>query len=495
MKNLMKISYIGIILISLLFVSCNDFLDEMPSKTSNVEIRTTKHLDMLLANYYSLAGDNNKAMIYSSDDYELPIDLYNARPSNFKQNALMWYLWDINNLVLENSDDCFEKSYSKIFIANTVLEYVDKVEGSDADKSRLKAEAHFIRAYENWNLANTYCMPYANKYFGTIGLSKKTSTSYEQSMVRMTLKETYDFIDEDLQAALKSQENSIDKFWRGNAYAIKGFMARYMLFKGDYANALKYAEEVLAVKSYLLDYNTEMTYGRDYKYNINGKDVIVKVPSTYSQQFDLGDVMQWKENIYMRYLANGSEWYIPSQNLLNMYDKQHDLRYKYHVVENYSYCRSVSNFSAPAYVFFYEGKMPSGITTASLLLIKAECYARLGRTKDAMNAINVLRAKRMSPGYEIQTASSKDDAIMKVLAERRREMPFSIRWFDIRRLNNNETSIDDVVLKRRFYGYTSTSVLNSGSLKDYSLTEKRYAAPLIDREIYLSNGELKQNDY
>ncbi|MCT4601012.1 MAG: RagB/SusD family nutrient uptake outer membrane protein [Marinifilaceae bacterium] len=495
MKNIIKKSYLGIIFISLIFVSCDKYLDEMPSKTSNIEISTTEHLDMLLANYYDIAGEPNRAVVLSSDDYEISVDLYNARPSYFRQTRLMWYLWDTKNLTLENSDSFFEKSYSKIFTANTVLENIDKVKGSKENKERLRAEAHFIRAYENWNLVNTYCLPYSQANMNTLGLSHKTSTSYEQSMERMSLKQTYDFIEEDLNEALKSKNNSIDQCWRGNIYAIKGFMARFLLFKGDYTNALKYAEEVLAVKSDLVDYNTEMSFGKNYKYNVKGKDVFVDVPSTYTQQFDLGDIFKWKEYIYMRYLSNDYEWYIPSKSLLNMYDKQHDLRYKYHIVENFSYCRSLSETSAPGYVFFYEGKLPSGITTASLLLIKAECLARLGRINDAMNAINKLRAKRMTPGFEVLKASSKDDAIMKVLAERRREIPFTMRWFDIRRLNNNETSIDDVVLKRKFYSYTSTSVLSNGSVKDYTLTEKRYAAPLIDREIYLSNGELKQNQY
>lgn len=495
MKNIIKKSYLGIIFISLIFISCDKYLDEMPSKTSNIEISTTEHLDMLLANYYDNTLEHNNAVVLSSDDYEISLDLYNKRPSYFKQKKLMWYLWDVKNLVLENKDSFFNESYSRIFNANTILEYVDKVKGSNLDKESLKAEAHFIRAYENWNLVNTYCLPYSQANMNTLGLSHKTSTSYEQSMERMSLKQTYDFIEDDLNEALKSKNNSIDQCWRGNIFAIKGFMARFLLFKGDYTNALKYAEEVLAVKSDLVDYNTEMSFGKNYKYSVKGNDIFVNVPSTYTQQFDLGDVFKWKEFIYMRCLAYDSEWYIPSKSLMNMYDKQHDLRYKYHFVEDFSYCRFLPEASAPGYVFFYEGKLPSGITTASLLLIKAECLARLGRINDAMDAINKLRAKRMTPGFEVLKASSKDDAIMKVLAERRREMPFTMRWFDIRRLNNNETSIDDVVLKRDFYSYTSTSVLNNGPVKEYNLSEKRYAAPLIDREIYLSNGELKQNQY
>ncbi|MCH4895611.1 RagB/SusD family nutrient uptake outer membrane protein [Marinilabiliaceae bacterium JC040] len=496
MKSIFKKIYIGIFFMSLLLTSCDEYLDDMPSKTSSVQISTIEHLDGLLASYRSFYKEPNNAAIYGSDDYGIPMDLYNARPSTFYQKGLMWYLWDVNNLVLENSDYFFSGAYSKIFTANTILEYVDKVKGSAEDKARLKAEAHFIRAYENWNLVNTYCLPYASKFYGEFGLPRKTSTSYEEPMVRMSLKATYDFIEEDLQEALKSKDNTVDRMWRGNAYAIKAFMARYLLFKGDYNNALKYANEVLAVKSDLVDYNTEMHYGKDLDYTINGNKVSLKMPYTHDEQMDMIDIMAWKEFIYLRVMDHGSWWYVPSKELLDLYDHTNDLRYKYHIVEDYSYDRSIQNYSYPGYVFFYKDRIPSGMTTANLILIKAECLARTGKIQEAMNAVNILRAKRMLPGSHVNlSATTKDEAILKVLAERRREMPFSIRWFDIRRFNYNKTSIDDVVLKRKFYSYNSTTILNNGALKEYTLPEKRYAAPLTDKDIFLSNDQLKQNKY
>lgn len=493
MKNKLFLFIIGI---SSLMISCDKYLEDTPSKTNNIEIKTIEHVNGLLADFAYLSKDSNSAIIYGSDDVEIPIDLYKSTPQSFYYNDLLWYLWDIENNKLKNTDYFFSKSYQKIFAANTVLNSIDKVSGSDIEKNNLKSEAHFLRAYQNWLLVNTYCLPYADKFLSELGLPKKTTIDYKQSMKRMSLKETYNFIEEDLKEALNSKDTDIKRIWRGNIYAIKGFMARFYLFKGDYNEALKYANEVLAVKSDLIDYNTEMHYGRDLNYNYKGENKTIKMPYTHDEQSDFIDILGWKEFIYIRLLTNGSWWYIPSKSLLNLYDKAHDLRYKYHMIEEYSHTRAKTDISYPGYIFFYKDKVPAGITTANLYLIKAECLARMGNYSKAMETVNILRAKRMTPGSHVNlTASSKDEAILKILKERRREMPFSMRWFDIRRLNYNETPIDDVVLKRKFYEYTETSILSNKPLKEYSLSERRYANPFTTNQVVLSKGVLENNKY
>lgn len=494
MKRL-NIYIILLLIVAVCLQSCNDFLDERPSKGSKLEIKTVEHLDALLASgmYYS---ENNKQVIYGSDDYEIPVELYDSRPSLFRNNILMWYLWDVDNLKKERNDELFEGEYRKIFNANVILENVDHVDGAQEKKDELRAEAHFLRACSNIQLVQTYCLPYADKFMNEPGLPLKTETNYEQSLHRSNLRDTYDFIESDLEEALKTQNGDVSQIWRGNLYAVKSYMARFSLSKGDYKSALKYANEVLAQKSELVDYNTEMHFAEDLIVTNGDDQYTLKVPYSFYHQMDLVDAFNWKEYFYIRFLNSDSEWFIPSKDLLTLYDKTNDLRYKYHMVEDYSYNKSIFNMSYPGYFFFNTEKLPSGTTVAEMYLIKAECNARLGNIEEAMSSINILRSKRMLPGaHVILHATSIDDAILKVLAERRREMPFTSRWFDIRRFNYNETPIDDVVLKRTFYSYTSTSIDKGGEVKEYSLPERRFAAPFITREIKLSNGEFDNNVY
>lgn len=112
---------------------------------------------------------------------------------------------------------------------------------------------------------------------------------------------------------------------------------------------------------------------------------------------------------------------------------------------------------------------------------------------------NLLRVKRMSsdcPTINL-TATSQAEALKVVLEERRRELPFTMRWSDIRRFNNNENPEDDVVIKKQFYPFTSSVVLINEPLKEYVLEPKsrKYACPLPQTDIDASNGQLIQNMY
>ncbi len=95
------------------------------------------------------------------------------------------------------------------------------------------------------------------------------------------------------------------------------------------------------------------------------------------------------------------------------------------------------------------------------------------------------------------SAASQAEALVKVLEERRREMPFVHRWYDIRRYNNNEDSSDDVVVTRTFYPYNGSSILGAETPVNFSLEKnsRRYANPLPDTDIIASDNVLKQNTY
>ena len=79
-----------------------------------------------------------------------------------------------------------------------------------------------------------------------------------------------------------------------------------------------------------------------------------------------------------------------------------------------------------------------------------------------------------------------------------REMPFTMRWYDIRRLNNNEDANDDVpALTRTFYPYTSASVQGNEAPITYTLDKnsRRFAQPILNSEIESSQGAIEQNTY
>ena len=76
------------------------------------------------------------------------------------------------------------------------------------------------------------------------------------------------------------------------------------------------------------------------------------------------------------------------------------------------------------------------MSTPEIYLIAAECEARVGDVGRAMALVNKLRDNRIKNNTAL-TATDKDDALKKVLEERRRELAMSgmVRYIDLKRLN------------------------------------------------------------
>lgn len=496
--------------------SCEKFLDERPSKNSSLPVETVAQLNALLENYNIYYADQNPGFLHT-DDYGLTKELFDARPAsnNFVANLLHAF-WDTENIPTATSGDLFWGSTSgewrDVFYANAVLANVDKVEGNPDEKARIKADAYLIRAYAYWQLAETYCLPYTDARKSEPGLPIKRSPSFQENLKRSSLEETYRFIEADLKEALKINKPLVvagrPQHWRSSTAAANGFAARYYLSRHNYAEAQKYADLALGEYSILHDYNVsaDMRYGNNQTVSINSgtpsaSTFTIRYPYTHNNQVDLVDMVGWKEFLYFRMLNYGSWWYIPSQSLLDLYDKTNDLRYEYHIVEGYSYDRGMNTspaYNYPGYIHFFKDRLPAGPTTAEMYLIRAECLARTGNTAGAMTAVNLLRAKRMKPGAWVNlTASSPADAVAKVLQERRREMPFGMRWFDIRRYNSNSDPSDDVVITKTFYPVNLTGAVTNQAPITITIPKdsRKYALPLPFADILSSDGQLEQNKY
>ena len=115
-----------------------------------------------------------------------------------------------------------------------------------------------------------------------------------------------------------------------------------------------------------------------------------------------------------------------------------------------------------------------------------------------MPLVNQLRHARIAKNADdIElSANNQEEAVKSILEERHREMPFVMRWWDVRRLSCNEVSYDDVTLERTFYRVSDNAVDDS-ELDHYVLPvgSKRYAQPIVNLEITRSRGQIEQNAY
>lgn len=498
--NMNNIKKYTIWLLSFCLVGCDEFLDVRPSENSQVEIETAEQLDALLGNYDTFFTEKNLESIIGNDDCGLDAELFKEESQIFQHSYVFHMVKDIEGMSNDSFEQNWQTEYKKIFNANLVLDNLSKVSGDQALKDRLRREAHFIKAVSYYQLVNYYTMLDLPENQNEPGLILKKTTSFEESIPRATIAETYKQIEMELSEALQDKtpiiKNGKFRPWRISEAGVKAFAARYYLQKSNYALALNYANEALNLHSSVVDYNTELSFkDKPYIIKVGDKTINMYVPSTWNSTD--GEILRWKESLYSRVLYNGSNWTIPSKELMDLYDKAHDLRYKYIFIKDYSYYVGAKKVSHPGYSLFGSDIL-SGPSVPEMILIKAECLVRQGKWSEGMQVLETLRVNRIErSGYQKLVATNQQEALKQVLEERRRELPFTLRWFDIRRFNQNQDPSDNVDLVKMFYPYNVASVDFTQPLKEYKLSgnSRKWAMPIPRREIISGQGKIRQNEY
>jgi hypothetical protein len=405
-----------------------------------------------LMNYAQLqkAGDEYPALLTDDIQYSSADSLYsynqdiesNQRLYTFAHGAVF------NDGV---SDNIWEGAYARIFYFNVVINHIENApDATDAQKANLKAEALFARAFEYFNLLITYSKPYNEATAGTdygIPLVINDEDVGSLTYTRNTVAEAYAKIDADLTEALPNLLSVVpnSNTFRPSKAVGYAFRARVYLYKGDFANALINAKASVALNSSLVNLNN---YGiKDSTTAIGRICLLPLLVTPYPEGINN------PENIYARYLPHVfgmNEALYASNDLLSIYGKdlalgQIDKRRVLWYSDN-----SFSTDQFPGrttYCAFIRSNV--GLTTMEAILTAAECYARSGSSSDLTEAArlyNLLRQNRIS-NYQNVTFTSANDALFKILSERRREFAFvgSFRFFDLKRLNNEQAFAKTVI--------------------------------------------------
>lgn len=481
----------------MVFISCDGYLSKTPSPSSGVPIN---NVSQLIAIYDNInIEERNCFAAYSNDDGYLTQELYKASPSTFSMNYTVFYnIFYTDGISSAASDAFWNREYSNIFTANTIINNVDKVEGNFPEKIMVKCNAHFLRAYSYFTLAQYYCLPYCEANKNALGLPKRLNTNFEEEINRIPLDDVYKLIFSDIESADEILDEAVDsKFpWRISKATINALLARIYMVMGNYKDALINAEKALAGAPELLDFN-QLDYAPVTPYPEDGDMPQQDIYNCETSLWNKVKYLHWQEFIYPRIIYMPTQWYIPSDDLVNLYDHDNDRRFLLFFVEHGNRRMYVPH-EAYRYNQFDDGRyIISGLTTAEMLLIKAEAEIRLNKWQDGLKTLDILRNKRYNTGtYVPLTASNQNEALKIVLEERRREMPFSSRVSDIKRYSVNELPDDDVTVVKDFFEI-STSEVFTDKPKTYTIpaNSSLWAMPINDIEISASNNAIQQNDY
>jgi tetratricopeptide (TPR) repeat protein len=359
------------------------------------------------------------------DDHAAYFNQYYSGSAYYKP-YVQTYKWADEIIPVGETDSNMNSLYSSLYTCNVIIsEVMTSKNGTDAERLAIKGEAQVHRAYIFLTLINVFGKAYDPATAATdLGIPLLTTPTVTDNITRASVKETYDLIVKDLTEAIASglkPVNSGRSIWfpsKASAYAL---LARTNLYMGDYAEALQNADAALALQNNLMNLEDYETLG-DYSW-----------PRTFQ---DTENILAKESNTYM---------YAPtvlsfSDELLNSFDTK-DLRYQLFTRSlNTMTYGSLPQGRAYAKELLTGDGRNGGPTVPEMYVIKAECEARAGEAGAAMNTINTLRKKRFKAAdYTDLTAVDANDALVKVLAERRKELMGrgGFRWADLKRLNKD----------------------------------------------------------
>lgn len=447
MKNV--IIYCVLTVSVLCTIGCDKFLDEKSDKKLVVPstlLDLQSILDNSAKNVFSKPGSGE----VSSTDYYLTDANYNALS---RTSLKRMYLWEKDYLFEPGSNE-WSNGYTSVYAANAVLMDVDNIEVGLSNVEMwkdIKGQALFLRANSHLKMAYIWTLAYDEESADAdLGLPLRLTTDFHQKAKRATLRETYAQIIKDFKESIKLLPLQVISAVRPSKAAGYALLARTYLSMRKYEEAGSYADSCLQIYSNLIDYNT-LNLSRNYSFEEFNEETIhfgvIGTPAPLNPSRAIID-----PDLYALYEED---------------DVRKEAFFKRNSNGTFAFKGNYTGTLAPF----------DGVSTNELYLIRAESYARQGKTNEAMKDLNALLSKRYRSGYLPITVSSSSEALDLVLLERRKELLMrGLRWMDIKRLNKEGANI---VLKRIVDGVEYIMQPN----------DLRYALPIPEDVIVLSGIE------
>lgn len=403
-----------------------DFLDSKPN--SNIVNPTN------LSEYQELL-DNYKALNSTGALPQMSCDEYFIiNQSSFDALGLLTYkgayLWSKDLYGGETNIQDWNGEYKSVFYANSVLDGISQFnlqKENQTQYNNIKGEALFFRAYAFYDLATNFCPVYnVATSKSDLGIPLRLTSGIDYTLPRSSLQATFDQIVNDLQEAstLLQDDFSFSNRNRPCKSAVDAMLARVYLYMGNYNAALTSANACLNKYNKLIDYNSvSQTSATPFSYS--------------TDETIFFSVQQYTYTSTTGYAAAGTAAIGVDTNLIKLYSVN-DLRFPIFFAKN-----TLGNYNVKrGYVGggFYAF---TGLATDEIMLIKAECAARLDDPSTALSTLNTLLSKRYQTGtFTPISAPNSTEALNDVLQERRKELVWrAIRWSDLKRLNRDGANI------------------------------------------------------
>lgn len=242
MRNIIK-NIIGLTATSLVLVSCNSFLDELPDNRTTLD--SEEKIKRILVSAYAT---NHYAMVaeFLTDNIE-DLGTDNANSERFYEELAYWK--DTKEVKNDAVKHIWESHYKAIASANEALLAIENL-GNPSNLAPFRGEALITRAYNHFVLVNLFSNHYNTQTSATdlgIPYMSKPETTLSPQYERGNVKEVYEKINADIEEGLpliRDNVYSVPKY-HFNTKAAYAFAARFNLYYEKWDKAVAYANVVL----------------------------------------------------------------------------------------------------------------------------------------------------------------------------------------------------------------------------------------------------------
>jgi len=435
MKNIIKKSWLALFFVGFMTTSCLDALEirQKGEATEEIVYETIEDLQIGLntvyLNYLPDANGNGVGdAIWFSDIFT---DNTKRGASNAGQ-GLETYLWNLQSQS-DTADRIWRNRYATINFVNRALRASERIEqniNNQADQDRfndLKAQFLALRAICHYDVFMYYTTNYTDSNaLSAIKMDYVPETS--DKPVRNNVGEIVDFIFEDLNNARSLITSATNDPFRINLDVIDAFRAKLSLAIADYNTAGTIAEQLLT--KYPLANKTD--YINLFE-DLGTAELIFGLKRVEGNNSIAGCWYNVATN------AQGAPWFEMSEQLYNLYmdgdvridnvllDATSDIPNKMFLIDKYP--------GQPGNNLLNDVKL---VRSSEMALILAETQARNGdfvaSATTLQSLIDIRYAPSIVPTVENVSYSNLNDALNRILRERRKELCFEgHRYLDLKR--------------------------------------------------------------
>jgi hypothetical protein len=456
-------------------VSCSkSFLDVKPKGKGIAQ--TTNDYDLLL---------NSNDLLSTSSDPRIPMGDEVAAVEPYISGAFLatqrLFRWD--DVIYEPNENNKEivDLMKQVYTYNKIInEVMDATDGSTAAKESIRAEARAGRAWCYFQLVNFFGKPYtaANAATDPAYPIYTESDVTKNSFARASVKTVYDFIVKDLTDAIPYLPAKPVWRLRMSKAAAEGLLGKVYVFMQQYSDALVQLNAAFndtagtAIPLRLYDYNkTFEPGGAFFPVGIFGPSA--PMPPNFEEVLYAKNSSNFWTIFYNELVIN------PETAALY---KATDLRLK--LFSNTAYAGTAYPLPGLLRKTGTPGmNTPIGVTIPDLLLLRAECKARLNDVAGARSDVELLRANRM-PAADVSLPDMTATRLVDYILNEERVREFAVlgyRWHDMRRM-----SVDPLFRSR---AYTHRLYAQDGSIKgSYTLRQERLVLRFSQRILDFNPG-------